>query len=163
MLEAIRQKHHQGWEESNLFSNIIIMTFKKWQKPPKKWQKMTQVEEIKEIVEETPVTTDIENEISDAEIPAWTTFYDEEEIFVKKPDKVIWTVGDTVVTKPKGQIAFEAQVAPVPMFKIPADIRQYLMNNGFTTDVYKKDKEWLDAHNVDMEMIDRLKDFLTRL
>jgi hypothetical protein len=47
------------------------------------------------------------------------------------------------------------------MFKLPADIRQYLINNGFTSDVYKKDKEWLEKHHADMKMIEKLKNFLT--
>ena len=134
------------------------------------FKKKETIESVENEVVETPVveeetigTTVVENEINDIIDAELNNVKEEGKKVSKKSDKVIWTVGDTVVTKPKGQIAFEAQVAPVPMFKIPADIRQYLMNNGFTTDVYKKDKEWLDAHNVDMEMIDRLKDFLTRL
>ena len=122
-----------------------------------------EVVEAPVVEEETVGTTVVENEINDIIEAELNNVKEEEKKVSKKSDKVIWTVGDTVVTKPKWQISFEAQVAPVLMFKIPADIRQYLMNNGFTTDVYKKDKEWLDAHNVDMEMIDRLKDFLTRL
>ena len=134
------------------------------------FKKKETIESIDNEVVETPVVeeetigiTVVENEINDIIDAELNNVKEEEKKVSKKSDKVIWTVGDTVVTKPKWQISFEAQVAPVPMFKIPADIRQYLMNNGFTTDVYKKDKEWLDAHNVDMEMIDRLKDFLTRL
>lgn len=134
------------------------------------FKKKETIESVENEVVETPVveeetvgTTVVENEINDIIDAELNNVKEEEKKVSKKSEKVIWTVGDTVVTKPKGQIAFEAQVAPVPMFKIPADIRQYLMNNGFTTDVYKKDKEWLDEHNVDMEMIDRLKDFLTRL
>lgn len=134
------------------------------------FKKKETIESVENEVVETPVveeetigTTVVENEINDIIDAELNNVKEEEKKVSKKSDKVIWTVGDTVVTKPKGRIVFEAQVAPVPMFKIPADIRQYLMNNGFTTDVYKKDKEWLDAHNVDMEMIDRLKDFLTRL
>ena len=122
-------------------------------------------------IEETPVSFVEENEISDVEIPSGTVFHDEEEIFVKKTtkwtkfkkSKVIGDVGWTQVEKPVGRIAFEAQVAPVPLFKLPADIRQYLINNGFSSDVYKKDKERLEKHNADMEMINRLKDFLTHL
>lgn len=134
------------------------------------FKKKETIESVENEVVETPVveektigTTVVENEINDIIDAELNNVKEEEKKVSKKSDKVIWTVGDTVVTKPKGRIVFEAQVAPVPMFKIPADIRQYLMNNGFTTDVYKKDKEWLDAHNVDMEMIDRLKDFLTHL
>lgn len=137
------------------------MPFKKWQKPPKKWQKLSEVqaiegkEEVKvefETVEtKTPVSTVIENEISKIE-----------NIEVKNsPDGLIWNVWESVVVKPKGRIVFEAQVAPVPMFKMPKEIREYLTNNWFTTDVWKKDKEWLEKHNVDMEMVEKLKKFLT--
>ena len=112
-------------------------------------------EEIKPevIEEENAVSTVIENEISEAEEPK----------VEKSSDSIIWNVWNTVVAKPKGRIAFEAQVAPVPLFRLPADIRQYLINNGFSSDVYKKDKERLEKHNADMEMINRLKDFLTHL
>lgn len=130
------------------------MTFKKWQKPPKKWEKLQEVEVKAPVIEEeTPVSTVIENEISEVEEPK----------VEKSSDNIIWNVWNTVVAKPKGRIAFEAQVAPVPLFKLPADIRQYLINNGFSSDVYKKDKERLEKHNADMEMINRLKDFLTHL
>lgn len=97
------------------------MVFKKGQKPPKKWEKLSKV----------------------------------------TPEGLIGTIGDSVVIKPKGRIKFEAQIAPVPMFKLPADIRQYLINKGFTSDVYKKDKEWLEKHGADMKMIEKLKQFLT--
>lgn len=130
------------------------MTFKKWQKPPKKWEKLQEVEVKAPVIEEeTPVSTVIENEISEVEEPK----------VKKSSDKIIWNIWNTVVAKPKGRIAFEAQVAPVPLFRLPADIRQYLINNGFSSDVYKKDKERLEKHNADMEMINRLKDFLTHL
>ena len=126
------------------------MVFKKWQKPIKK----KKVEEVKEVIieEETPVSTVVEKEIITAEepkevnVPEWF---------------VIGSIWDSPVVKAKGRIKFEAQVAPMPMFKLPADIRQYLINNGFTSDVYKKDKEWLEKHNADMKMIEKLKNFLT--
>lgn len=112
-------------------------------------------EEIKPevIEEENTVSTVIENEIKEVEEPKME----------KSSDRIIWNIWNTVVAKPKGKIVFEAQVAPVPLFKLPADIRQYLINNGFSSDVYKKDKERLEKHNADMEMINRLKDFLTHL
>lgn len=141
----------------------MVMVFKKWQKPIRK----KKVEEVKEVIieDETPVSTVVEEEIIDDEIPAGTVFQDEEEIFVKKQKKSEWfvigSIWDSPVVKAKGRIKFEAQVAPIPMFKLPADIRQYLINNGFTSDVYKKDKEWLEKHHADMKMIEKLKNFLT--
>lgn len=157
------------------------MTFKKWQKPPKKWQKMSEIESIETIeskevkieekidekvakIEETPITTVVEEEISDAEILSRTSVQSEEEILLKKSkksEKIRWEVGGTAVTKPKWRIMFEAQVAPVPMFKLPANIRQYLINKWFGTNVWKKDKEWLEKHGADMEMIEKLKKFLS--
>ena len=137
------------------------MTFKKWQKPPKKGQKLSEVQavekneetkvEITTVETKTPVTTDLEDEINDV--------LDTE--VINSPDGLIWDVWGSSVIKPKGRIVFEAQVAPVPMFKMPADIREYLTNNGFTTDLWQKDKEWLEKHNVDMEMVEKLKKFLT--
>ena len=47
------------------------------------------------------------------------------------------------------------------MFMVPAEIRNYLTKKGLTTDVWKKDKEWLEKHNVDMEIVEKLKQFLT--
>lgn len=81
----------------------------------------------------------------------------------KSSDEVIWTIWNSPVAKPKGRIKFEAQVAPYPMFKLPEDIRRYLINNGLTSDVYKKDKERLEKHNVDMKMVEKLKQFLTEV
>lgn len=126
------------------------MVFKKWQKPIKK----KKVEEVKEVIieEETPVSTVVEKEIITPEEP--------KEVNVSEWF-VIGSIWDSPVVKAKGRIKFEAQVAPMPMFKLPADIRQYLINNGFTSDVYKKDKEWLEKHNADMKMIEKLKNFLT--
>jgi hypothetical protein len=44
---------------------------------------------------------------------------------------------------------------------LPEEIRRYLISHGLTSEVYKKDKEWLEKHNVDLEMVEKLKKFLT--
>ncbi len=133
------------------------MVFKKWQKPVKKTA--PKVEEIKEevIEEETPVSSVEEEEITPSLLEKAVNVLK----WKKKDEKVIWDVWGSKVVKPVGRIRFEAQVAPVPLFKLPADIRQYLINNWFTSDVYKKDKEWLEKHHANMEMIEKLKAFLT--
>ena len=148
------------------------MAAKKWWwtwKTKKSVKKETKMVEKAPEIEENTVSTVVENEISDDEIPSGTTFQSEEEIFLKKStkgtkykkSKVIWDIGWTKVEKPVWRIKFEAQVAPYPLFMLPEDIRRYLISHGLTSDVYKKDKEWLEKHNVDMEIVEKLKQFLT--
>lgn len=50
---------------------------------------------------------------------------------------------------------------PVPMYKIPEDIRKYLLRKGFGTNVWEKSDEWLDKHHADKEMIEKLKKFIS--
>ena len=113
------------------------------------------IEEVKEpvIEEETPVSTVVEREI------IGTKSVESKKV----KEEVIGEIWWTPVAKPKGRIKFEAQVAPYPMFKLPEDVRRYLINNWLTSDVYKKDKEWLEKHNVDMKMVEKLKQFLTEV
>ena len=106
------------------------------------------------VLNNVPVEEENVSENSDAEKVGFTR----REL---KKEKIIWTVGSSIVTKPKWRIVFEAQTAPFPMFKLPADIRDYLQSKWLTTEVYKKSKEWLEKHNVDLKMVEKLKDFLT--
>ena len=114
-------------------------------------------------LDETSVSTVAENEISNEEIESWTIIQKEQPITVKRTKKarVIGDVGGSIISKPQGRIKFEAQVAAFPMYRVPEDIRQYLINKWLTTDVYKKSKEWLEKHHVDLEIVEKLKKFLT--
>ena len=145
----------------------------RWTKKSTKKSEKT-VEKVVENVTNTG-TTVVENEISDVvdavlnNVPVEEENVSENSEWKKvwftrrelKKDKVLWEIWGSVVTKPKWRIVFEAQVAPFPMFKLPEDLRRYLISKGLTTDVYKMDKEWLEKHNVDMEMVEKLKKFLT--
>lgn len=152
-----------------------MATKKSWRWTKKSTKK---VEKTVEKVVENDIntgTTVVENEISDVvdavlnNVPVEEENVSENSEWKKvwftrrelKKDKVLWEIWGSVVTKPKWRIVFEAQVAPFPMFKLPEDIRRYLVSKGLTTDVYKMDKEWLEKHNVDMEMVEKLKKFLT--
>lgn len=135
-------------------------------------KKAKEVEKTPKIDENT-VSFVEENEISDTEIESGTIIHDEEKILFKKSDlqkkkkesqennKVIWDIGWTKVEKPQWRIKFEAQVAPYPIFMLPEHIRKYLVRNGFTSNIYLKSKEWLEKHNVDMKIVEELKQFLT--
>jgi hypothetical protein len=130
-----------------------------------------EVKNVENEVENEEITVSFVEEwkISDAEISNWTTIHWEQEIGLKKltkwtkykKSKVIWDIGWTKVEKPVWRIKFEAQVAPYPLFMLPEDIRKYLIKKWFNSEIYKKDKEWLEKHNVDMEIVEKLKQFLT--
>lgn len=105
------------------------------------------------VEEETPVTTVVEEEIMTVAEPKANN--------VPVRWEIVWNGMTTSVVAPRWRIRFEAQVAAVPMFKLPPDIRQYLINKWFGTNVWKKDKERLEKHWADMEMIEKLKKFLT--
>lgn len=145
------------------------MPAKKWTSKKKAVKNVEKIDEKLPEIEENTVSTVVENEISDVEIPSGTIIHAEQEIGLKKSDlkdkrnksQVIWDIGWTKVEKPVWRIKFEAQVAPYPLFMLPEEIRKYLVRNGFTSELYKKDKEWLEKHNVDMEIVEKLKKFLT--
>lgn len=142
---------------------------KEVEKAPVVEEETPEIEEKAPEIEETSVSTVAENEISDAEDLSGTIINAEQEIGLKKStkwtkykkSKVIWDIGWTKVEKPVWRIKFEAQVAPYPLFMLPEEIRRYLISHGLTSEVYKKDKEWLEKHNVDMEIVEKLKKFLT--
>ena len=108
--------------------------------------------------QEKPVTTIPQNTENNAVTEETSNVPTEIE---KQAQNVFGDVGGSKVVKPVWRIKFEAQVAPVPMFMLPVEIRKYLQSHWLSSDVFKKDKEWLEKHNVDMEMIERLKKFLT--
>lgn len=145
------------------------MPAKKWTSKKKAVKNVEKIEEELPEIEENTVDTVVENEISDVEDESGTILQSVEKILFKKSDlkgkkkesKVIWTIGWTEVKQPEWRIRFEAQVQPFPLFMLPEDIRKWLVSNGLTSDVYAKDKEWLEKHNVDMEMVEKLKKFLT--
>ena len=47
------------------------------------------------------------------------------------------------------------------MYKLPEKFQTYLKNKGFGTNIYEKDKEWLEKHGADMDLINELKQYLS--
>ena len=118
------------------------------------------LEEMEEKTEETPVveedtigTTVVENEISDVQSIGWTKS--------QLKGEIVWNWERTVMQRPRWRIKFEAQVAAVPMFKLPEEIRRYLESHGLPTTVWQWDKERLEKRNVDKVMVEKLKAFLS--
>lgn len=79
----------------------------------------------------------------------------------RKVSQIVWNWTTTTYTPPKWRIKFEAQVAPIPMFLLPKHIQKYLMSKWLGTNVWKKSKEYLEKHNVDMKIVEELKQFLS--
>ena len=118
------------------------------------------LEEMEEKTQETPVveedtpgTTVVENKISDVDTIGWTRS--------QLKGEIVWKWERTVVRQPRGRIKFEAQLAAVPMFKLPEEIRRYLTSNGLPTTVWQWDKEKLEKRNVDKVIVEKLKAFLS--
>ena len=116
------------------------------------------IEEITEepvVEEENPVTTAIESVEKDEEQVMFTRS--------QLKGEIVWNWTRTTVQQPKWRIKFEAQLAAVPLFKLPEDIRRYLVSNWLPTTVWKWDKEKLEKRKVDMWMVEKLKKFLSSM
>ena len=118
-----------------------------------KVEEETQVEPI--IEEDTLGTTVVENKISDVETIGLTKS--------QLKGEIVWNWTSTVVKQPRWRIKFEAQLAAVPLFKLPEDIRRYLVSNWLPTTVWKWDKEKLEKRKVNMEIVEKLKKFLSSM
>ena len=57
-------------------------------------------------------------------------------------------------------VRIKAMRGPISHRMLPEDIQQWLKNKWYGTNIYQKDKEWLIAHKVDMEMVEKLKKFI---
>jgi len=75
--------------------------------------------------------------------------------------KVIGTIGGTVVKQGQGFIKTKVYRGTIPMYILPDELRQYLQNKGFWTNVWEKSKEWLEKHHADMDKINELKKFIS--
>lgn len=118
-------------------------------KEPVEVKEVTLEEAIEEIAEEPIVQEAI---------------VEETQVLFDRPQikwEIVWSKWRTTVQPPRWRIQFEAQVAAVPLFKLPDDIRRYLVSNGLPTSVWRWDKEKLEKHNVNMDMIEKLKKFLS--
>ncbi len=116
---------------------------------------VTLEEAIEEITEEKPVTTVVEKEITEVNTIGFTKSQLQWEI--------VWNWTRTTVQQPRWRIKFEAQLAAVPLFRLPEDIRRYLISNWLPTTVWKWDKEKLEKRNVNMDMVEKLKKFLSSM
>lgn len=119
------------------------------------------VEETKEEAKTTPETKEEakttpeldENSLSDKEL--------EKEIkHVEEEMTVIWHVRSNIYQKSSFIKTKTLKTHPT-LNQLPDDIRKYLTNKGWGSNVYLKWEEWLLKHKADMWMIEKLKKFLS--
>lgn len=67
----------------------------------------------------------------------------------------------TPVYQKSSFIKTKAYNTPVCLYELPEDIRTYLTNMWWWTNVYEKWEEWLVRHGADMKMIEKLKKFIS--
>ena len=67
----------------------------------------------------------------------------------------------TPVYQKSSFIKTKAYNSPVCLYELPEDIRTYLTNMWWWTNVYEKWEEWLIKHWADMKMIEKLKKFIS--
>lgn len=84
-----------------------------------------------------------------------------EEEPVKKSD-VIWRIKGGKEVHQKGFIRVKAVRWPISKSKLPADIQKWLTNKGYGTNIYLRSKEELEKRHVDLEMVQKLKDFISK-
>ena len=80
----------------------------------------------------------------------------------KKESRVIWSLkwGNDVHQK-NGHLKIKAVRWPISKRELPEDIRKWLTNKGYWTNIYLKSKEELEKRNVDLKMVDKLKKFIS--
>lgn len=107
-------------------------------------KKATKKEEVKitpEVVEEAPEVI--------------------EEEPVKKSD-VIWKIKGGKAVHQKWFLRMKAVRWPIDKSKLPEDIQKWLTNKGYGTNIYLRSKEELEKRHVDLEMVQKLKDFISK-
>ena len=112
--------------------------------------KVAEVTEKKEVADVTPATPDLDDKDQ----------IDKEIEKVEEKMEILGKVKSPVFQK-SAFIKTKAYTSPVCLYELPEDIRTYLTNMWWWTNVYEKGEEWLVRHWADMKMIEKLKKFIS--
>ena len=107
------------------------------------------VEPVEEVKTTEEAVADLPEEILDKEIKK-----------AEEKMNVIWQVRNKVYQK-SSFIKTKSLRSHPCNYELPDDIRKYLNNKWWWSNVYLKGEEWLVKHNADMKMIEKLKDYLS--
>ena len=112
--------------------------------------KVAEVTEKKDVADVTPATPDLDDKDQ----------IDKEIEKVEEKMEILGKVKSPVFQK-SSFIKTKAYNTPVCLYELPEDIRTYLTNMGWWSNVYEKGEEWLVKHWADMKMIEKLKKFIS--
>ena len=113
-------------------------------------KEVAEVTKAKEVADITPATPDLDDKDQ----------IDKEIEKVEEKMELLGKVKAPVFQK-SSFIKTKAYNSPVCLYELPEDLRKYLTNMGFWTNVYEKGEEWLIKHWADMKMIEKLKKFIS--
>lgn len=112
--------------------------------------KVAEVTEQKDVADVHPATPDLDDKDQ----------IDKEIEKIEEKMEILWKVKSPVFQK-SAFIKTKAYTSPVCLYELPEDIRTYLTNMWWWTNVYEKGEEWLVKHWADMKMIEKLKKFIS--
>ena len=113
-------------------------------------KEVADVIEQKDVADVNPATPDLDDKDQ----------IDKEIEKVEEKMEILWKVKSPVFQK-SSFIKTKAYNTPVCLYELPEDIRTYLTNMWWWTNVYEKGEEWLVKHWADMKMIEKLKKFIS--
>ena len=119
-------------------------------------KKATEVAEVKE-----EVTKAVEAEEVKAEEVAPEATEVAEEPKKEEPRVIGSLKWGSEVHQKNGHLRIKAIRWPISKRELPEDIRKWLTNKGYGTNIYLKSKEELERRNVDLKMVDKLKKFIS--
>lgn len=119
-------------------------------------KKATEVAEVKE-----EVTKAVEAEEVKAEEVAPEATEVAEEPKKEEPRVIGSLKWGSEVHQKNGHLKIKAIRWPISKRELPEDIRRWLTNKGYGTNIYLKSKEELERRNVDLKMVDKLKKFIS--
>lgn len=119
-------------------------------------KKATEVAEVKE-----EVTKAVEAEEVKAEEVAPEATEVAEEPKKEEPRVIGSLKWGSEVHQKNGHLRIKAIRWPISKRELPEDIRRWLTNKGYGTNIYLKSKEELERRNVDLKMVDKLKKFIS--
>lgn len=112
--------------------------------------KVAEVTEKKEVADVNSATPDLDDKDQ----------IDKEIEKVEEKMEILGKVKSPVYQK-SSFIKTKAYNTPVCLYELPEDIRTYLTNMWWWSNVYEKGEEWLVKHWADMKMIEKLKKFIS--